>query len=425
MNALLALVILAGSSAGAQDKPAEPPAPAPVATPSPAPAPAQHTAPASASAEGFLIQSEDGAYRLQLRAYTHFDGRFQPGDGEGRAVDTFLLRRVRPILQGTVARHFEFNLTPDFGGGTTTLQDAFLDVRYSPKARLRVGKFKAPLSLERLQSATAIAFVERALPSALVPNRDVGVQVLGELGGGVLTYAAAVLNGAPDGGSVDLDASDGKEWVGRLFVSPFKGAPTPLRGLGLGIGGTTGVQAGPAPTYRSGGQVGIVTFAGGLTLDGRRTRYAPQLSFLSGPFGLQAEFVRSESRVKTEEGLRATFEAHAWQATATLVLTGDAASFAGLRPARPFDPAQGHWGAVELAVRVNGLELGGEAFDAALVDPARTVREAFAWAVGVNWWLNRNVKQVVSFERTRFTGGAAVGDRPAENALFVRTQLSF
>lgn len=396
-----------------------------MASPSPVPVPEPAKPPASASDEGFQIQSEDGDYRLQLRAYTHFDGRFQPGDGAGLAVDTFLLRRVRPILQGTVARHFEFNITPDFGGGSATLQDAFLDVRYSPRARLRVGKFKSPVSLERLQSATAIAFVERALPSALVPNRDVGVQVLGDLGGGAVTYAAAVLNGAPDGGSVDLDGSDGKEWVGRLFVSPFKGGTTPLRGLGFGVGGTTGVQAGAVPTYRSGGQVGIVAFATGLTLDGRRTRYAPQLSFLAGPFGLQAEFVRSESRVKTAEGRRARFEARAWQATASLVLTGDAASFAGVRPARPFDPAQGHWGALELAARVNGLELGREAFAADLVDAARSVRKAFAWAVGVNWWLNRNVKQVVSFERTTFTGGAAVGDRAAENALFVRTQLAF
>jgi phosphate-selective porin OprO/OprP len=60
------------------------------------------------------------------------------------------------------------------------------------------------------------------------------------------------------------------------------------------------------------------------------------------------------------------------------------------------------------------------------MDPARSVREAFAWGVVLNWHLNRHVKQVVSYERTTFTGGAAGGaDRPAENALLLRTQLSF
>ena len=53
------------------------------------------------------------------------------------------------------------------------------------------------------------------------------------------------------------------------------------------------------------------------------------------------------------------------------------------------------------------------------------MRKAFAWAVGLNWYLNRNVKEVFDYERTTFTGGAAGGDRPAENALFFRTQLSF
>src|SRR5512134_715061 len=52
----------------------------------------------TAGTEGFALQSSDGAFRLQLRGYVHFDGRFFPSD-EGRlAVDTFLLRRVRPIF---------------------------------------------------------------------------------------------------------------------------------------------------------------------------------------------------------------------------------------------------------------------------------------------------------------------------------------
>jgi phosphate-selective porin OprO/OprP len=54
------------------------------------------------------------------------------------------------------------------------------------------------------------------------------------------------------------------------------------------------------------------------------------------------------------------------------------------------------------------------------------VRKAFAWAVGLNWYLNRNVKQVANFERTTFTGEAEGGAfRPAENAFFIRTQVSF
>jgi phosphate-selective porin OprO/OprP len=381
----------------------------------------------TAGKDGFVLQSSSGDYRLQLRGYVHFDGRFFPSDEGKLAVDNFLLRRVRPIFAGTVGRHFEFQIMPDFGMGTTVLQDAWLDVNYSPKLRVRVGKLKSPVGLERLQSATAITFVERAYPTALVPNRDVGVMLHGELAGGVLAYAAGLFDGAPDGGSVDLDLADGKDLAGRVFLSPWKRSDSALKGLGFGIGGTTGRQTGALPAYRTGGQVSLLTIASGVTYDGTRNRLSPQLSFYTGRFGLMAEYAWSESWVqKAATETRTQFIGEAWQATATLTLTGEPASYAGVRPREAFEPGTGKWGALELAARANGIEVGTEALRDGILEQARSARRAFAWAVGLNWTLSRNLKQTVDFERTTFTGGAEGGaDRPAENALFVRSQISF
>jgi phosphate-selective porin OprO/OprP len=443
-GAWVVALMLAAAGAGAREtprpetKPEVPPTPRPEVKPVPDAKPAPDTRKSetrkqaeppklSAGADGFTLQSASGDYRLQLRGYAHFDGRFFPSDEGALAIDNFLLRRVRPILAGTVARYFDFQIMPDFGGGTTVLQDAYLDVRYSPKARVRVGKFKGPVGLERLQSATAISFVERAYPTALVPNREVGVMIHGDLAGGVIAYAAGVFDGAPDGGSVDLDLGDGKDVGGRVFLSPWKRGRGALGGLGFGIAGTTGKQSGALPAYRSGGQVSLLTLVQGITADGTRNRYSPQLSFYSGPFGLMAEYAWSESWVKkASAGTRAQFTGEAWQATATFALTGESASYSGVRPIEAFEPGKGKWGALELAARVNGIRVGTEAFDEGIVEAAKSVRKAFAWALGVNWSLNRNVKQVVDFERTTFTGGAASGqDRPAENALFIRTQVAF
>lgn len=422
----IALAVLAASAAVVRGQ--APPDPVPSPAPSPSPQlPEKKSAPASASNDGFVLSSENGDFRLQLRGYTHFDGRFYPGDEAAAATDSFLLRRARPILSGTVGRYFDFNLTPDFGGGTTVLQDAYVELKASPRFRVRVGKFKSPVGLERLQSATAIAFVERAYPTALLPNRDVGVQLSGDLLGGVVHYAGGVFDGAPDGGSVDTDAQDGKDLAGRLFLSPWKRGSGPLKDLGFGVAGTTGDQTGALAVYRSGGQLPIVSAAAGVVYDGSRTRLTPQLSFYSGPFGLLGEYARSGSDVRKADGTRGRFEVSAWQATATLVLTGgDRASFTGVRPAKPFDPGKGQWGALEVAARVNGLEVDDDTIAAGLVDPSRSVRDALAWALGVNWHLTRNVKQVLDYERTRFAGGAADGaDRDDENALFFRTQISF
>ena len=68
------------------------------------------------------------------------------------------------------------------------------------QARFRVGKLKTPFGIERLQSGQSLS-AERALPNFLVPNRDIGPQVHGELIGGAFGYQLAVLNGVADGGS--------------------------------------------------------------------------------------------------------------------------------------------------------------------------------------------------------------------------------
>ena len=420
----LALAVLVVPHLQAQEVPAVPPA---SAAEKPAEKPAEKKSPpVSAGPEGFSLQNESGDFRVQIRGYTHFDGRFFPGDDGGLATDAFLLRRVRPIVQGSLGKYFEFNFTPDFGGGVAVVQDAWFDFKPSPKLRVRVGKFKSPVGLERLQSSPALHFVERAFPTAIVPNRDVGIQLHGELAGGVVAYQAAVVDGATDGASVDTDVNDGKDVAGRLILSPFKRGSSALRELGFGISGTQGQQAGALPAYRSPGQISVVTAAAGVTADGTRKRYSPQLLFYAGPFGLLAEYARSESEVKKADGSHATFEAKAWQATATVALTGDKAAYAGVRPRKLFDPAKGQWGALELVARVDGLEVSPASVNAGLIDATRSVRKIRAWAAGLNWSLTRNVKQVVNFEHASFTGGATDGrDRESENVVFIRTQFSF
>ncbi len=388
--------------------------------------PVDKPAQVKADAEGFSLQSGDGAWRLRLGGYAQFDGRFFPDDEARAATDTFVLRRVRPIVQGTVGKHFDFYVNPDFGGGATVLQDAYLDVRTTPKFRVRVGKFKVPFGLERLQSGAALLFVERALPTAIAPNRDLGVQLHGELLGGALQYQAGVFNGVADGGSADADTNDGKDLAARLFIQPFKrGKTKALAKLGFGLAATRGEQSGALPSYRSGGQLAFFGYATGVTADGQRSRLSPQLQWSHARLGLFAEYARSTQDVRRGTDV-VSLTNDAWQAALAVTLTGEEAAPGGVRPRRAFDPANGQWGALELAVRWNALTVDDDAFRRGLADPARSAHEARAWALGLNWYLSRNVKQTVSFERTRFRGGAAAGaDRPSENALFIRSQVAF
>jgi phosphate-selective porin OprO/OprP len=306
---LTALAVVAAPSLRAQEKPAD-----------------KKPLQVSAGSDGFSIQNESGDFRLQLRGYAQLDGRFFSGDEGALAIDTFTLRRVRPILAGSLGRYFDFSLMPDFGGGVAVLQDAYLDFKPSPKLKFRFGKYKSPVGLERLQSATATHFVERAFPTALVPNRDVGVMVFGDLAGGVVSYAGAIVDGAPDGGSVDGDTNDGKDLAGRLFLSPFKARQLRPQGPRLRDRRHHRQADGAAARLSLGRQVSVITILTGITADGTRTRYSPQLSFYSGRFGLLAEYAQSSSKVKKADGTRFDLGASAWEVTTTIALTGDKAS---------------------------------------------------------------------------------------------------
>ena len=150
------------------------------------------------------------------------------------------MRRVRPIMQGRIAKYFEFRLMPDFGNGTTVLYDAYFDVRFSQAFRVRIGKDKTPVGLEQLYSDYALLFPERTLATNLVPNRDVGVQVQGRLAG-VLSYIGGVFNGVPDAANGDVDTDAGKDLAGRVTVRPFARTKNggASRGFGVAVGATT------------------------------------------------------------------------------------------------------------------------------------------------------------------------------------------
>jgi len=166
--------------------------------------------------DGFIINSADNAYKLRISGYTHFDGRFFIDDDDDGDTNKFLFRRVRLSFDGTVARYFEFRIMPDFANSQLALFDAYTDIIYFPDFKLRIGKFKPPVGLERLESATALEFAERSLPTNLVPNRDLGVQLWGEPWNGQVTYAFGIFNGAQDGQNNDGDNTDDHQVDGLL-----------------------------------------------------------------------------------------------------------------------------------------------------------------------------------------------------------------
>jgi phosphate-selective porin OprO/OprP len=388
----------------------------------------------TASKDGFNFKSPDGAFQVKLRGYVQLDGRFFQSDDQRPATDTFLLRRVRPILEGTVYKIFDFRIMPDFGQGTSTLFDAYVDARFTNAFRVRAGKFKPPVGLERLQSATDTLFVERGFPTNLVPNRDLGVQVHGEAAKGAFVYAVGLFNGAADGANNDNDINDGKDVAARVFVQPFLAGGGPLKNLGFGVAASRGQQRGtPTATglagFRTPGQQTFFTYITDGTAPNTvvarvtRERLSPQATFYIGQLGLLGEYVTSKQQVQ-KGALHDELTNSSWQVAGSWVIAGGEPSYRGVPPKKVFDPANHGWGAFELAARVGRLEADEDSFPiyASLSSSAQSAR---SWSVGLNWYLNKNIRVLLDYESTSFDRGAASGDREDEKLLFSRFQVAF
>ena len=382
-----------------------------------------------APAKGLSIKSPDGDSELRFRGLVQGDGRFFL-DGDGPS-DTFLLRRVEPTIEGNWGI-FGFRITGQFAGDTATLQDAYADLKFDPRATLRVGKAKTPLGLERLQSSASTEQIELGLPSELAPGRDIGVQLQGELAESTISYALGVFNGTVDGrdavtGNPDSDF----EVAGRIFFEPWKNASNALSGLGFGIGGSQGDTHGAGsnylPRYRTPGQVQFFGYRDDVLADGARLRWSPQAYFHRGRLGLLGEYIASRQHLlSTTSGIGADIDNRAWQISAGWVLTGEDATYKGVaKPNHPFAIGAPGWGAFELVGRYGRLDIDDAAFPL-FADPESAARTASSWGLGLNWYLTANFKLMANYTHTVFDGGAVDGaDRPDENTLFTRAQLSF
>lgn len=385
---------------------------------------------ASASDRGFSLKKGD--FELRFRALVQADGRFFVTDDAPKLNDNFLLRRVRPTLEGTLGKWVSFRLTPELAGASTTVLDAYVDLAVHPSIKVRAGRFKTPVGLERyFYSTAALNHVEFGLPTALVPTRDFGLQVHGDALNGTLNYAVAYTNGAADG--QDAPASDGdnrKEIAIRLFAEPFKNGPGFFQGLGFGLGATQGSKLGSAantllqPGYNTPGQQRFFAYDATVFANGEVQRLTPQAYFYRNNFSALAEYVSAQQEL-SEAAVNAEVENTAWQLSTTWVITGEDASLKGIKPSSPYAPGADGWGAFELAARIGELEVDDAALAQGFVTPGAGVqKEARTYGLGLNWSLTNNIKWAINYDHTRFKAFTGA-ERESETAVFTRLQLVY
>ena len=438
---------------------------------------------------GFKITSSNKEHQLRIGSSIQTDYRNFLGDNPpawipgspgwygGVGPDSIFLRQARIILEGYVFNDIYFKLMPDFAQNSNSsnlIPDAFVDFAYQPKASLLVGKYKPSIGLERLQGDANTVFLERAFPTNLAPNRDMGLQLHGsfakpgyiaEKSPGAIdsknffTYQVGITNGTGDSGNIALNGAlpnsassfaNNKEFDGRIFAQPFQHSGYDwLEGFGVGVSGSfsnpdhLALVAQRTPL----GQSQFIDYTqvngqtkGTLTSNGNANRIYPQAYWYKGPFGLMGEYVASTQTLNATSNTRGnnnlTQTNTASHVQFSYVVTGEDNQFEGVKPIRKFDPGKGTWGALQLAARWSQLTLDNDSFK--LLDPTKSASEATEFTVGANWFLNKYSLIRFDYENVWFTGGAGtpgattngvtsynIANRPSEQVLSTRFQLAF
>jgi len=397
--------------------------------------------------KGFSMALPDKSYVLKIQALMQADSRYFFDNDALQANDTFLIRRFRPSLSGTLFSIADYRLLPEFAG-TVQILDAYIDMHPREWLRLRIGKYKAPIGLERLQNDADLPLLERGLDQNLTSTRDIGVQLWGDVAGGIVHYVIGVFNGSGETNSLDnADINHAKHVMGRLFFQPFKAES--LRGfgnLGFGLSAGSGNRKGRLPTatapaltglapYRTGGMNTFFQYlapatdtTGALTTftNERSTTLNPQLYYYYGSFGLLAEYVWLKQGVQkgndtaqlTQQGAHATVSYTLWGTE----------GYDGATPEHPFDPSHGYYGALQLAFRYGWVGIDDATFPI-YASPTASVTNVQAFTGGAAWVLRRSVRFAVNYEQVVFKGGAGTSampaDRATEHVVITRAQVNF
>ncbi len=416
-----------------------------------------------ANASGLWIRSADTAYAIRFRGIVRSGAAWDLVDENDKTLDQFQNTTVRFGFDGILGKALEFKINSDWSKGSVALQDAYLDIKYAPGLKARIGKFQVPLEWERFVSPSDLLFYDRALPAQIGPNRDVGAQLFGAFASDRVQYAVGVFNGGADASNLNNDANDDKDLYGRIWTLPLKGVSEYVDGLGIGFAANAGFHANSTPSgYKVTSGNSFFSWKAADTVDGIGYRFAPQAQWTFGPFLAYGEWIQSVQEIKrgitvvatdsigkssTNKGVvyrynkttlgvfNQDLSVSAWQAALSWVITGEDANVAGVSPRHPFNPTTGDVGAFEISARVSGLSVDDKAFtNANFADSTVSARSVLTYGAALNWHLIKGSRLQIGFERTDFNDGALVDpsaaikvvrDRKSENQLFVVASTSF
>jgi len=408
------------------------------------------------------IASPDGAFKFAVRSVVQFDAASYSEEPRTAANDLGSgtnFRRARLGFDGTAYRDWNFALWGEFGGSggeSPVLNQAFIEYAgWKPfgldePVRLRIGAWAQPSGLEDATSNTESLFLERPAVAELVRGFATGDgrTGVGFTARGARWYLSGLWSGKVVGAPSTPEFDQQSGFAARFAFNPIHGADYDVH-LGANVQGildpadttagpidTRAVRLQERPELRVSGVRLVDTGAinsDGLTAYGLEAGASWKSLYLAGEWygidvsrkpsapGATTPFDPSFSGWYLQGSWAVTGEHHAW--------TNANGGFVGLRPAKPFDPKRGAWGAWELATRYSVLDLNDRSGVAGAAAPAGGIRggEQKITTVGLNWYPNNVIRFLLDYQWTRVdrlnAAGASIGEHV--DVVSLRSQFAF
>ena len=296
--------------------------------------------------------------------------------------DTF--RRARLYVSGQIQERYDFKMQYDFAGGDADFKDVYFGIKGVPAlGNVRVGQFKEPFSLEEQMSSNNITSIERANVNRLSPSRSAGVMLYNNYVDQRVTGAVGIFRGADD--SYGNYKGDGHAATARVTGLPYKNDDgSQLLHLGVGYSHRDDDTA----SYKFSSDHAMAPSTKYKISDVDDTSLLGLEAALKlNSFSLQSEWIEADVDAATGGDL------DGYYVQASYVLTGESRSydtasgvFKGVSPGTKFLD-NGGLGAWEATLRWSNLDYtdlnGGD--------------EAESWTVGLNWYLNKNVRALFNY----------------------------
>lgn len=164
-------------------------------------------------------KSDDG-----ITVFGFLQPQFETKFNDPKTAYSFTFNRARIGVTGVVPYDFVYYAVVEasaFKDSVPFLLDAFVSYQRFKWAKISIGQFKSPFSLEMSTPCSDLNTIYRSMgvSNLVSPDRDLGIMVSGSIKDNFLNYSLALTNGTGKG---TFDNNNGKTFHSRLEVSPFE-----------------------------------------------------------------------------------------------------------------------------------------------------------------------------------------------------------